>query len=382
MSTSPPPTKRRFLFRYTDFQPLYLVFCFIYVAFEFASARFYSAPTTAEQGLGLALLASALVAAAWLRPFGEIAYLLLALGIELALGEDALPLMLIGAYVISVVWIRRSWIVAGVIAFLLLETTTWLSTTPELSFDLVSTVFTMTFVLVIILGIGLVLRYQRLAVEKAEQDRASAEEASNRIRSELATQLHDTTAKDLARVAITAQRIAARSTDPVLRAELDELSSLATTAAQRIRPVILNLDSAKSDTSLARAIEMSTTMLRTRSITLDTDFPDNIDELLTRQQRLIGSLIVREVATNILKYAPTNSLATLIVEFNGYSHELDLILSNEISPVPIADGITGGFGLANLEQRVAEEGGELGYAQTGNTWITHASIPAQLGKHD
>lgn len=120
-------------------------------------------------------------------------------------------------------------------------------------------------------------------------------------------------------------------------------------------------------------------MLSTREICLSSSVPEGLNNKLSRQQALVASTVVRESATNVLKYAPEGSQASLDIDTEG--SEITISLSNEIGEKPASD-ITGGFGLVNLERQLDEVKGELSYGETGSRWILYASIPLTNGDQD
>ncbi|XCB29930.1 hypothetical protein RQN30_00105 [Arcanobacterium hippocoleae] len=82
---------------------------------------------------------------------------------------------------------------------------------------------------------------------------------------------------------------------------------------------------------------------------------------------------MRESATNILKYAPEKSIAKLEAELDS-EHNIYIVLQNEVAEISDT-GITGGFGLRNLEDKISQEGRTLIFGKTDLTWILSAEIP-------
>ncbi|XCB29030.1 hypothetical protein RQN30_07010 [Arcanobacterium hippocoleae] len=159
---------------------------------------------------------------------------------------------------------------------------------------------------------------------------------------------------------------------PELQDELSPLAQMAQTASRRIRPMILNLDSRESHPSLDEAISMSATMLTTRNITLNVEADTFLDQRLDRHSIILASLFIREAAANALKYAPDSSTVDLIVEED--SRILRLTMRNDIIKRDHISGITGGFGLVNLQQRFQSSGAELTFFGDNDEWIIIAAI--------
>ncbi|MDO5676353.1 MAG: histidine kinase [Propionibacteriaceae bacterium] len=323
----------------------------------------------------LVLLAfwAALCSAGWHSLAGGAMYAALFLTATLTGLSEGLHLPVFGIYVIAAEWISRSWFVpAGALLFVVEATLLGQTEYPA------AQVSSMLVGVMLAVGLGMisrwhVLRHDRLHA-RAEASQQEALHAEARVRRELATQLHDTLAKDLARVNITAQRLATHSADPASRAELAHLAELASTAARRLRPVITGLATNGIDAHLDEILTTCTIMLRSRSITLDSDLPADLNDQLTQRQRILAGLMIRESTTNVLKYAPHGATANLLIDLTGQS--LTITVSNPISQETPPLGVTGGYGLANLHQHIATEGGTLDYAATSHGWIITATIPA------
>ena len=314
----------------------------------------------------------------WFGLWADFAYLgLLTLLIPSDL-SNGLGFDLLGIVAIGISWIAQNRVLQTCTIFFLTRVVVFSVTDDFPSFwldTLLQAIPLFTF--------GFFLRYQRqhthelqMQVETAKKE---AEVLGARVRRELATQLHDTTAKDLARIAVVAQRLSDQPSTASPE-ELSQLARLAVTASKRIRPMILNLDSHRETISLESSIREAQKMLTARGITLTAAVPDNIDSALTRQQKLVSALIVRECATNILKYAPEDSTASLEMSLDT-SATLTITMHNTIAPTPDSS-ITGGFGLRNLEDRLYEEGGELLFGRRGEDWTLSAEIPVQKGTHN
>ena len=250
----------------------------------------------------------------------------------------------LGVYLIVGIWIVEFDIISGVIVLVAVEgMLIFLSDVPvsQLSGAAVSSG--------LVLGVSFILRAWRLknkqALESAQVAKAQAEEAGERVRSELASQLHDTTAKDLAQIAMVAQQLSRQ--EHVTPDELSSLARLASSAAKRIRPTILNLDSMQSRTNIAETVSLVAKMLFTRGILLERDIDEGVDSCITRQQSLLASLVIREACTNILKYAKAGSNASLVVSLLD-DESVSISVSNEVADDGEIAGVTGGFGLANL----------------------------------
>ncbi|MCF2706481.1 hypothetical protein I6E29_04275 [Arcanobacterium haemolyticum] len=326
----------------------------------------------------LALLGVLLAFSSRYVPFFEITYIALLASFLLFPWGESIGMPIVGAYFIVVNWIRRLWYKPAVVACIVIEGVQIFDAIryDSLLFQLVATIFS----LLCTWFVGITLRNQdrRIAYlkQQADSERKKAVEATFKVRRDLAAELHDTTAKDLARIAIISQKLIAQH--PGAADDLAELSRIATVASQRLRPVILNLDVYEERASISSSISQALMMLSTRDIDIDIDLNDSftidtVDSRLTRQQRLIGALVIRESASNILKYAPEGSQASISLDIDQSG--LSITTSNTVKNCISNPHISGGFGLTNLHQRVRDEGGEMSFGRTGSRWILFAIIP-------
>lgn len=273
-----------------------------------------------------------------------------------------------GISIVLVFWLMRSWIVPAIGVMIIdVVVSIAVSTTPQLQ------LFSSIIVSSLSLIIGLTLRWQNSRRILAEIQQEQARDAAEQIKQELARQLHDTTAKDLAHVAVLAQDLKVHHPD--LASELDALISVATSASRRIRPMILSIDTTARETPLSDVVTQVTAMLKTRNIMLETSIAGDIDTVLVRQQRLVAALAIRECASNILKYAPAYSEANLEMETYAAPGVLTISLSNQISSQPAVPSMSSGYGLANLSSKIRSEGGTIDSSNIGQQWVTYITLP-------
>lgn len=206
---------------------------------------------------------------------------------------------------------------------------------------------------------------------KLEESKMETAKAAATVRAKLAAGLHDTIARDLTRISISLESLAAAH--PELSEEIAPIVDLAHVSSRRLRPMIAELNLEAPAPSLRTAVKESTLMLRSRELDLTAHMSDDIDDLLSRQAILTGSLFVREAATNALKYARQGTPVNLFVEVTG--GELSLMMVNEIGESPSRDALTGGFGLMNLQSQIEAEGGRLSFVSASGRWIINAAIP-------
>ncbi|MBT1035383.1 hypothetical protein KJY78_03325 [Canibacter sp. lx-45] len=323
-----------------------------------------------DTAIVLAGYALVLTVAPWIGLVGDLLYVTLFVGMNLYGYESSFSFPVFGVFLIVVVWLIRHHSIAAIsllagvsLLGILLSENPLVRTVSEI------------VVIVIVLSVGFTLRVFNDRKGISERSLATARQESRRalvsVRSELAAWLHDTIAKDLAQMAISAQNLAAAH--PELAHEMESLTTIAQDASRRLRPMIMDLRFSVAAPSLHAAVKESASMLRSRSIVLNADMVSDIDLLLSRQAMLTASLFVRETATNALKYGQASSAIELYVDLND--DEVALMMSNQISTEHTNHAFTGGFGLANLQSRIEREGGRMSFASTGTQWIINATIP-------
>ncbi|WP_258556388.1 histidine kinase [Mobiluncus mulieris] len=229
----------------------------------------------------------------------------------------------------------------------------------------------------LVLPLGFFLRWHRLNTEtmstRLRQAKEEVAQVETRIRQDLATELHDTIARDLVRLVVLANRLE-KHPDSATSEDFRLISELSTSASRGIRPVISGLDKRRSRKNITQIIEEVASMLSARDMKLRTVGTSKLDALLTRQQLLLATLMIQECATNALKYGVPGTEVVLEAILDE-SRVLILTMRNEISPTPNYAGVSSGFGLNNLESRLNEESGELFFGKVEQQWITKAVIP-------
>ncbi|MCU9997458.1 ATP-binding protein, partial [Mobiluncus mulieris] len=352
---------------------------------EFGFGTFSSRTTESSSTVALIALVASLALCGVFPPYFELFFITIFLTSTYLGLLNPLTTPVFGLYLLVGVWLVRSWIIPGLLLLLVTEISLT-AVSPHPSLQAIGAVFGSG----VTIALGLAIRYFRLKTTKAntqaehsrrqtEQARREAElarrearETSSLIRKQLAVQLHDTIAKDLAHIAIKAQELSQPGC--ATPEELAALANQAIATSKRIKPTILQLDTESGRANITETVSLVTKMLSTRNITLQNDVSENLDPQVTRQQALLACLVIREAATNILKYAPTDTTASLEVtrEPDG---TITITTSNTIGDSPANIGTTGGFGLANLEHQITLHGGELEYSHTPARWILWATIP-------
>ncbi|MDY2941880.1 MAG: ATP-binding protein [Varibaculum sp.] len=321
--------------------------------------------------IALAVLVVLLVLCGTAIPYTEFLFVLVFLALSVFGLLEPLSTPIFGVYVLVVVWIVRSWMVPAFLVCFAAETALIVASQKP-GLQLIGAVMGTSVAILT----GLLIRYYdrkaRVSHSQAEHFKKESEEASRTIKNQLAAQLHDALAKDLAHIVMMTQQLVKRGSASV--ADLRALGQLATVASGRIRTTILGLETEAERTNISQTIGLVTKMLSTRSISLEAQVETDIDAVISRQQALLVGMTIREGCTNILKYAPQGSSASLSLDA-GDDGLVTVSLGNTISQEAPVNGVTSGFGLANLDQQLTVNNGSLTYGRRGERWILFAEIP-------
>lgn len=285
---------------------------------------------------------------------------------------------LLGVFAVAGDWISRGWYVPAA-AVLLLSSVSQFASSPNQGASALE-----AFLGVMMsIGVGLGLRWNRARLAglhlEAESAHRAAEAARGEVRREIASTLHDTVVADLVRLLVASQSLTRTTTDPQAAEDARALTDTARDAMVHLRALMSSAlpDQSTQPEPLAQVIATCQTMLAGRSIALDTEVPPSLDPSLTRRQRSLVALVVREAATNVLKYARPGTHADLSIE-TPPDDGIAVMVTNEIDPARDHARATlgGGFGLDNLTAQVAREGGTVQYGSRGASWLLAVLIPA------
>lgn len=328
----------------------------------------FSAPLGIHDILILVTLCVMLSVAPWLGFAGDLLYV----AVFAAMGafSSSLAFPSLGVFLVAVVWIIRRW--TGRAALLLTGYILLMFWQNGVEFFRFASDILLSSVTC---AVGFVLRKFMDGAERSrwelEESRMQSARATEVVRAKLAAGLHDTIARDLARISISLESLAA--SHPDLADEVAPIVNLAHDSSRRLRPMITELNFDAPDPSLMAAVKESRLMLQSGKLELGAHMPDDIDGRLSRQAILMGSLFVREAATNAMKYARRGTTVDLFAEI--VDGELSLTMANEIGNKPSDDALAGGYGLMNLKSRIESERGRLSFISRSGRWIINAAIP-------
>lgn len=238
----------------------------------------FAAPLGIRDVLTLAALCVLLSVAPWLGCAGDLLYV----AVFAAMGtfSSSLAFPSLGVFLVAVVWIIRRWtgraalLLAGYVLLMFCQNGVGL-------FRFASDVLLST----VAFAVGFALRRFRDWAERSrrelDESRMETAKAVESVRAKLAAGLHDTIARDLARISISLESLAAAHPD--LSGEIAPIVDLAHDSSRRLRPMISELSLDAAAPSLAAAVEESRLMLRSGALELDAHMPGDIDGGISRQ---------------------------------------------------------------------------------------------------
>ena len=220
---------------------------------------------------------------------------------------------------------------------------------------------------------------------RANQTAAAAESIENeiealrqKVRQELAGELHDVVALQLSRIVLTAEAVRTQKEPSPQEALVAMADALRTTKMElELMATILanpGPHEVNHPETVALAAKSLVNTLKSHRhqpvITVD----PNLDKINSNSQHLIVR-ILRECATNILRYAPEASECHFRVanEPQGVTIEVRSLLSKEEAR-PRITSISSGFGIVGLGERVRAMGGNFKAGPVGEEWVVRAHL--------
>ncbi|AWB82842.1 hypothetical protein C3B44_11305 [Corynebacterium yudongzhengii] len=219
-------------------------------------------------------------------------------------------------------------------------------------------------------------------VRQREQVRAQMAENYRRRRAELARALHDSVAASLTNVIVRAEVLGLKQAggDPEKELQLRAIIEDSRRSMGQVRELIRVLESSDTE-SLEREFTPAEAVFsdeyrRLSSHGFDVRANTAPSVVLTTDARALVEDFVREVATNIIKYAPAGS-AVIIHHVVHDGHYL-LEITNDTDPVPehTDQDMSTHRGLRDLSERAAHLGGRLEAGARIGQWTTVLELPA------
>ncbi|UVJ56700.1 histidine kinase [Trueperella pyogenes] len=256
---------------------------------------------------------------------------------------------------------------------------------PGVSFQLPAAVM-----LLILLGTAFVLGHTMYRSAQ-ERDAAVAQlwrvklrrlEATQQFKANVAMQLHDSLAGTLSVVTKLAEAVRQEVPDNTsLSLKVGLLEEQARASLRELREIIQFLDSpnppADQEVSLISALARVESIASTVGINLELEYEDRELKQLSLEIKIILFAFLREVATNLLKYAAPSTDAVLSVSCS--TDTIEMMMKNQYHDAVRDADISSGRGLNNLRKKFELAGGGLDVWAIDNWWYVHGEVPLEKG---
>ncbi|WP_328705817.1 sensor histidine kinase [Actinomyces trachealis] len=248
------------------------------------------------------------------------------------------------------------------------------------------------FIWIVFVGIpcvvlGELLRRQRDRAKENVRDRRQALVRQRRL---IASELHDTVARDLAYAVMTAEQLKlAHPEDDDLVRGLDAVIEPARMAVGQLRRSLQNITATDNDDAvllssvtsprpITSVLADARRVLEARGASLEVEGTELFESegVLTpgMQQQVLR--VVNELIDNATKYTSADGRVRITVEING--HALECMVTNPVDVNPSKDvALSSGIGLEGARRRVETLGGELVTNQGGGRWAVTFTVPVR-----
>ena len=353
------------------------------------------------------------VAVVVLAPFSVpwamvVAYVALAVSAWNSNGLTGLPVIMFTLFVLGIA-LKRRWqlyfgiaSVAWVIILMFQGTLDWVSTSFFAGMVLVMT------------GFGTVIGEFRARHNKeVDALEARAEEARSRERRLLARELHDVVAHELTVITMQSHVMQAATRPDDVEAARSAISSTAGNALGELKRLLAVMNDDTAMLRVDRADQLAEESAAAAEAAVlegaggvqgpptgdDADLGPLIDRLVGQMQavgftvepevavahevprsvRFAAGRLLREAATNVLKYGDTEVPVRLLVTTWDGEFVVDVV--NGLPEVERANVSQTGLGLTGLAERVRLLGGHLELTSEERTWRLRADIPLDIDRH-
>lgn len=242
---------------------------------------------------------------------------------------------------------------------------------------------------------------QRTQLSDAKAER---EDARNRVRRELAGELHDVVAYQLTLITLHVDahrgemdpgvlRGAVERTDEILASAQADLAFLfhllrvpggeAGSGGRSANTPFTDAKSANYMSSPLAMVQAAAKALRVSGRKVEVSVDPTVDDADPTTRRTLAR-VIREASTNILRYAPPRATCTIAIERDD--ENTWVTVRNPLSVVPVQSKDSTGLGLVGLAERLRLTGGELTAGEINDQWVVKAQVPAVgnrlLGEND
>ena len=211
------------------------------------------------------------------------------------------------------------------------------------------------------------------AYRRAQVDAAAYAVLQERLA--LARELHDTTARTLARILLRAQRAATAGEGGPL---LDELTAGVSQASDELRRSLNLLRAAEPlagldrDDPLASAAESARMSLESHGFPAALTISGELGRLSGAVRTALAAALGEAVA-NVERHGLVGQPCAITVRVDDLV--VDLVVMNEVGPPGPSAPQAFGLGLLGVAERLSPLGGEVEAEQEGSTWLMRIEIP-------
>ena len=277
---------------------------------------------------------------------------------------------------------------ARITALLLLVISNYDVNTSTFARDHVAT-FVTTLLFVIAYAIGMMRsRYK----EQRRQATIESNRALEEQRLELATVLHDSTAKSFTRVTMLAQALAIEreGTDEKLEESLEDIAETSREGLLQLRQLLSLLKSADKESSLTSAIgqdervpSMNRVLQQAKDELQEAGFNVSLATSIETEPSLtqiseVISPALSEFCTNIQKYGESQTNVHILAlgnEEDGFTLDISNQISKALPHFLPRAMLSSGLGLSSLHRRVRPWDGSITSEREGNVWNCKLHMP-------
>lgn len=227
-------------------------------------------------------------------------------------------------------------------------------------------------------------------IERFWQHRAYATESQlNRIRSDIAKEMHDLVSYSMSQTVLRARYSASNLFYPAsARTEFSAIAATGADALHELRILLYALQKESGDSipinatplrkvqDISTSVELVTEDIEQAGFSVSYHIANNVS--LTRAQTLILSRVVREIAANIIRHGDPSKPATLTVSQN--ENRIQLLSTNTIIDSRATTLPSSGAGLLNMRERLETLGGTLTTSTEDGEWIISATVPLSIAE--
>lgn len=272
-------------------------------------------------------------------------------------------------------WISNSWYITTSIAFVVSHAHIVIAPASQLRNYLEYAILEIALAIII----GFVIRMNKKNVYSLHERLIGAqqqiENLEREIRMDLATELHDYIAKDLALISIMAQENQLSPHGLATNSDWTTVAALSQSASSRLRSLIVGMKEKVTADSVINIVNQNQRLLGKYHIRLVTSYTNSDIETLTPTQLRLLSLFFREGFMNIFKYATRYSKVDLAVHTDD-AGAVFVLLANEIArDKPKSAALSSDFGLHNLARVFEKEHASIVADRVASSWVLSARIP-------